>query len=133
MYPFDDTHITRTRLSTESFTYKVILLRFAVCLGEPYSVHFYEPRYRLLIAEVMRDYSDEAKHGGHIGNHNPPCFVHANRGPLAPTTPATLVQVVRCEMFPDGRADVVLLPKAVRCVARVCVDEYGLTCGCFVR
>ena len=83
-----------------------------MCLGEPYELHFYEHRYRLLIADVMRGYPEEAKHGGHI--QNPPCFVHANRGPLAPTTPATLVQVVRCEIFPDGRADVLLMPTAVR-------------------
>ena len=59
----------------------------------------------------MRDYPEEAKHGGHI--KNPPCFVHANRGPLAPTEPATLVEVVRGDIFEDGRADVMLMPKAV--------------------
>lgn len=83
-----------------------------MCLGEPYELHFYEPRYRLLIAEVMRDHPEEAKQGGHI--ENPPCFVHANRG-CQETNPGTLVQVQRCEVFPDGRADVLLLPKAVRC------------------
>ena len=83
-----------------------------MCLGEPYELHFFEPRYRLLIAEVMKGYPESAKSGGRI--QNPPIFVHANRGPLAPTTPATLVEVVRCEIFPDGRADVVLMPKAVR-------------------
>lgn len=64
-----------------------------------------------MIAELMRHQPDEAKRGGRI--RNPPVFVHANRGPLAPTTPATLVEVVRCEIFEDGRADLLLLPKAV--------------------
>jgi hypothetical protein len=73
-----------------------------------------------MIANLMRDYPEQAKRGGRI--HNPPVFVHANRGPLAPTTPATIVEVVRCEIYPDGRADVQLLPKAVSCVCvRVCV------------
>lgn len=95
--------------------YVCIGLRFSittVCLGEPYSLHFFEPRYRRLIADILCDYPDEARHGGHI--RDPPYFLHANRGPLAPTTPATLVQVVRCEMFADGRADVILMPTAVR-------------------
>ena len=82
-----------------------------MCLGEPYELHFYEPRYRMLIAQVMQDYPEEAKNGGHIAN--PPVFVHANRG-LSPTMPATLVQVMRCEIFPDGRANVQLMPQAVR-------------------
>lgn len=93
-----------------------LLRHTTVCLGEPYSLHFFEPRYRYLIAEIMRDFPEEAKHGGRIDN--PPCFLHANRGPLAPTTPVTLVQVIRCEMFPDGRADVLLMPTAVSFVQR---------------
>jgi len=82
-----------------------------VQLGEPYALHFFEPRYRLLIAEVMRDQPNTAKNGGRVQGDDA-MFIHANRTPLAPTTPATLVQVIRCQMYPDGRADVVLVPKA---------------------
>ncbi|KAL7562405.1 hypothetical protein ACA910_007726 [Epithemia clementina (nom. ined.)] len=82
-----------------------------VALGQPYSLHFFEPRYRMLIAEVMKDQPLDAKRGGRIVGDST-LFIHANRGPLAPTTPATLVQVLSCEIFEDGRANVVLLPVA---------------------
>ena len=82
-----------------------------VALGQPYSLHFFEPRYRVLIAEVMKHQPEEAKRGGRIVGDSA-VFIHANRGPLAPTTPATLVQVLSCEIFDDGRANVVLLPIA---------------------
>jgi hypothetical protein len=77
-------------------------------IGEPYGLHFFEPRYRLMIAEVMQHQSLEARRGGKI--HGDALFIHANRSPLAPTSPAVLVQVQRCEVYPDGRADVVLVP-----------------------
>eukprot|EP00522_Entomoneis_paludosa_P013851 CAMPEP_0172447676 /NCGR_PEP_ID=MMETSP1065-20121228/6941_1 /TAXON_ID=265537 /ORGANISM="Amphiprora paludosa, Strain CCMP125" /LENGTH=350 /DNA_ID=CAMNT_0013199039 /DNA_START=252 /DNA_END=1304 /DNA_ORIENTATION=- len=87
-----------------------------VTLGEPYGLHFFEPRYRALIAQVMKDQPPEAKCGGRVlmgqDNASDPIFIHANRGPLEPTTPATLVRVQRCEIFPDGRANVELLPIA---------------------
>lgn len=80
-------------------------------LGEPYGLHFFEPRYRLLISEVMQAQPTAARHGGRLAGELA-YFVHANRTPLAPTTPAVLVRVLRCDLYPDGRADVVLLPTA---------------------
>jgi hypothetical protein len=77
-------------------------------IGEPYGLHFFEPRYRLMIAEVMQHQLPEARRGGKV--HGDALFIHANRSPLAPTSPAVLVQVQRCEAYPDGRADVVLVP-----------------------
>mmetsp|Transcript_12206 Transcript_12206/g.15957 ORF Transcript_12206/g.15957 Transcript_12206/m.15957 type:complete len:301 (+) Transcript_12206:149-1051(+) len=82
-----------------------------VNIGEAYGLHFFEPRYRLLIAEVMKYQPETAKRGGPIVG-NDCLFIHANRGPLAPTTPATLVKVIKCDIFRDGRADVELLPVA---------------------
>jgi Lon protease-like protein len=86
----------------------MFIMRGNVQLGEPYALHLFEPRYRLLIAEIMRTQSDSARRGGRVSPDVQ--FIHANRGPLAPTTPAVLVQVQRCEMYADGRADVVLMP-----------------------
>lgn len=79
-------------------------------LHVPYGLHFFEPRYRLLISEVMRGQPSEAIQNGHV---NGDCFfIHAHMEPLAPTTPAAIVQVSRCHIFPDGRADVLLVPVA---------------------
>jgi len=80
-----------------------------VQLGEAYTLHLQEPRYRRLIAHVMKDQPEEAIMGGRI--HSPVSFLHANRNSLAPKTPAVLVQVVRCHIHADGRADVTVLPQ----------------------
>jgi hypothetical protein len=83
-------------------------------LGHPYGLHFFEPRYRRLIADVMAPFPVEARQGGPITceeGQNPPVFIHANVHPVMRSSPAFLVQVVRCRIYPaDGRADVFLLP-----------------------
>lgn len=79
-------------------------------IGEPYALHFFEPRYRFLIAELMVTQSESARRGGRVAGDVH--FIHANRAPLGASTPAVLVQLQRCECYPDGRADVVLLPVA---------------------
>lgn len=90
----------------------VFLMQGQVALGQTYALHFFEYRYRLLIAAVMRDQPHEARHGGPLAADLPPaCFIHANRSsPLEPAEPAVLVRVVQCQIYPDGRADVLLLP-----------------------
>lgn len=86
----------------------------SITLGEPYGLHFFEPRYRRLIAEVMRPFPASAKQGGPIEcaeGQSPPIFIHAFSHPLTRNSPAVLVQVIRCGIHPrDGRADVFLLP-----------------------
>lgn len=86
----------------------------SISLGEPYGLHFFEPRYRRLIAEVMRPFPASAKQGGPIEcteGQSPPVFIHAFSHPLTRNSPAVLVQVIRCGIHPrDGRADVFLLP-----------------------
>ena len=79
-----------------------------VALGQEYSLHFFEPRYRLLMAQIMRHQPAAARNGGPI--RDAVYFLHANRAPLERTTPAVLVQVRQCQIYSDGRADVVLLP-----------------------
>jgi hypothetical protein len=80
-----------------------------VVLGEAYTLPISEPRYRCLIAEVMKDQPAEALAGGPVQGE--PIFLHANRNPLAPKTPAVLVQVVRCQLHADGSADIICMPR----------------------
>ncbi len=79
-----------------------------VTMGQPYTVHFFERRYRLMIQLLMANQPDSAKQGGPLSSNV--TFVHANRAPLQCPLPAVLVRIVQCQMHPDGRADVVLLP-----------------------
>lgn len=86
-----------------------------VLLGGSYRLHMFEPRYRLLVAELLRGYPEEARQGGLIASEGRPApiFVHANRNPFGASSPACLVQMVRCNISPrDGTADVMLLPIA---------------------
>jgi hypothetical protein len=84
-----------------------------VRLGHTFGLHFFEPRYRLLIAEVMRGWPELARHGATIvarADGRFPTFVYAHVAPLAPGTPACLVQVRQCVIHRDGSADVLLVP-----------------------
>jgi hypothetical protein len=90
------------------FTGPVFIMGGYLPLDEPYALHLFEPRYRILLADVMRDQPESAKSGGAIVGT--PYLIHANRTPLVPTTPALLVQLLSCTMYPDGRADVLLVP-----------------------
>lgn len=81
-----------------------------IALGQSYSLHLFERRYRTLIAQVMQGQPEQARSGGRLLAGDPVYFLHANRAPLEPTTPAVVVRVLQCQMHPDGRADVVLLP-----------------------
>lgn len=88
-----------------------------IALGQAYSLHFFEPRYRLLIAEVMQGQPQAALNRSPLTT--PAYFVHANHGPLEPTIPAVMVRVVQCQMYPDGRADVLLQPERYVWIERV--------------
>jgi hypothetical protein len=92
-----------------------------VQLGESYTLHISEPRYRLLISQVMKDQPPEAFAGGPVAGEV--MFLHANRNPLAPKTPAVLVQLVRCQMHADGSANVILLPRHYVWIEQVWVKK----------
>lgn len=107
-------------------TYPVFYMTGAVRLGRDIGLHFFEPRYRLLIAEVMQDWPVSARQGGTIATLTQgrnrgrlPTFVYAHMAPLAPTTPACLVQVRQCVIHPDGSADVLLTPVSYVWIERV--------------
>lgn len=95
------------------FTGPVFFMSGHVQLGHPYTLHMYEPIHRSLIREVMatQTFPEFALSGGRVESDKA-TFVHANRIPSTPTTPAVLVQVLQCRVLPDGRSDVTLLPVA---------------------
>lgn len=106
----------RTVLNTSiRFQGPIFYMQTYIKLGEPYGLHFFEPRYRRLIAEVMQPYPESFRRGEPIEleeGQSPPIFIHAHQY-LSLDTPACLVQVLRCGINPnDGRADVYLLPIA---------------------
>ena len=102
--------------TTIRITGPVFCMYHPVKLGEPYGLHFFEPRYRRLIADVMAPFPDQARQGGAIEcepGQSPPVFIHVHGQPVTRSAPACLVQVIRCRIYPgDGRADVFLLPIA---------------------
>lgn len=112
-----------THLALEQNTYRSIFqrltrdyLRFTaplfhmlgqVQLGHSFGLHFFEPRYRHLIATVMRGYESQ---GEPLEEEEGPTFLYAHTSPLAPMAVACVVQVQRCHIYPDGSADVTLVP-----------------------
>mmetsp|Transcript_40940 Transcript_40940/g.46511 ORF Transcript_40940/g.46511 Transcript_40940/m.46511 type:complete len:283 (-) Transcript_40940:37-885(-) len=99
------------------FTGPVFFMTDVIRLGQTFGLHFFEPRYRTLIAEVMRDWPESARQGEAINNtasptNSFPTFIYAHMAPLIPTTPACLVHVRQCIIHSDGSADVMLEPVA---------------------
>ena len=93
------------------FRSPVFAMRTILTIGEPYGLHLFEPRYRVLVAEVMRHQPASAREGGAMDpSRPPPLFIHAHLSPFAPNTPAMTVRILRCEVYPGGQADVILLP-----------------------
>lgn len=93
-------------------------------LGHAFGLHFFEPRYRILIAHVMKHFSVEAKSGGTIDPHNNlmnngkmPQFIYEHHPKLMRSAPAYIVEVKSCVIYQNGRADVILVP-----VAKVAIE-----------
>lgn len=92
-------------------------------IGQRYGLHLFEPRYRIMMHDLLQATGDpqSSSQGGSIrptiaernGMVTPPLLIHANLGSrLAPGENACLVQVVHCQMYEQGEADVQLLPVA---------------------
>lgn len=79
-------------------------------LGGRFALHFFEPRYRTLIAEVMAPLPASARMGKPISAEARPTFIYANRSRLSIGTIATIVEVIQCRIYQDGTADVMLEP-----------------------
>jgi hypothetical protein len=103
------------------FTGPVFLMPCPLRLGEMYELHLFEPRYRIMIQDLMDscENPEEATRGGQIrekrvdGMSRPPLLIHACQGSqLSPGEKACLVQVVWCRTYEYRTADVRLLPVA---------------------
>jgi len=94
------------------FTGPVFIMSGVVRLGEGIALHFFEPRYRLLVQRVLEGFSPEFRQGAPMDAATAPTFVYAHTAPFVPTTPAVLVRVQQCTVYPNGSADVVLIPTA---------------------
>jgi len=85
-------------------------------LGREINLHLFEPRYRLLIREAMRGRTSREKRGIEIddeGGKKPrPRFLFSFGVtlPLVSGDPAAIVELTRCRIFDDGRADVTIVP-----------------------
>lgn len=104
------------------FDAPVFIMPCRVRIGEPYGLHLFEPRYRIMVRDLMRECANpvEAANGEAIrigtsrdGVLTPPLLIHACLGSrLAPGEMACLVQIDRCNTYEYGTADVMLLPVA---------------------
>lgn len=84
-------------------------------LGQAWNLHLYEPRYRLMMSQIMQNRSSQDKNGGIIPNSRRPRFLFSSgiTTPLMPGDPIFAVEIVRCKMKSDGRAMVSILPVAI--------------------
>ena len=82
-------------------------------IGQPIGLHLFEPRYRLLIKEAMQGRSKYEKSGAPIGIEKPRpqfLFSYGVSLPLVCGDPAVIVELNRCRIYDDGRADVSIIP-----------------------
>jgi hypothetical protein len=85
----------------------IFAMRMNVELSERIHLHFFEPRYRLLINEVMRGRPIDELNMSRPTSNPRPRFLLACAGNLKA---AVVVEVEYCRIYVDGRADVVLVP-----------------------
>ena len=102
------------------FTGPVFAMPCHLTLGEIYGLHLFEPRYRLMVRDLLMEHCanpEEAARGGKIqprvvnGMSQPPLLLHACQpSRLREGELACLVQLVWCRTYEYGTADVRLLP-----------------------
>jgi len=96
------------------FTGPVFFMPGQVRLGCEFGLHLFEPRYRLLIEEVMEGEPQQYKEGVPILRSTRrifPQFLYGYHS-LEIGSPACIVQVRQCRIYRDRRADVILVPVA---------------------
>ena len=105
------------------FSGPIFYMNGAYQMGEPIRLHFFEPRYRRLIRDVMANWPPEARSGERIEpiDGEMPKFVLVDDNVIQTMMPAFLVQVEHCVVYRDGRADVFLVPVEMVELHRFCV------------
>ncbi len=102
------------------FEAPVFMMPCQLSIGEIYGLHLFEPRYRVMVHDLIMGCENpmEAANGGKIrigiqdGVRQPPLLIHACLGRAAPGELACLVQLIWCQIYEHGTADVRLLPVA---------------------
>jgi len=102
------------------FDAPVFMMPCQLQIGEPYGLHLFEPRYRVMVHDLIMGCENplEAANRGTIrygrqdGVLQPPFLIHACLGFLAPGELACLVQLIECHTYEHSSADVRLLPVA---------------------
>ena len=121
------------------FTSPLFYMPDDIQLGQEFGIHFFEPRYRLLISEVMAPYPDHYRNGEPItpnrnnSNDNDdndtddedvdefsyPTFIYAHKSPLKTGSSVVLVEVRQCVIHHNQTADVFLMPKTLARIEHV--------------
>jgi hypothetical protein len=93
------------------FVGPVFVMAGDVVLGQSFGLHMFENRYRYMIRSIMSQQKLQRRGNKNGETKNAPVyFIHANRGNVRRSEMAVLVQVIHCEIYPDGRADIVVVP-----------------------
>jgi hypothetical protein len=117
-------YLYRTVLNTQlRQILPVFIMNGDVVLNEPYGLHLFEYRYRYMMLNLMRQHTNRVRQGNanygsptstatraQLLQQYPMYFVHANRGNVRRSEMAVIVQVLQCDIHPDGRADIVVKP-----------------------
>jgi len=131
------------------FTSPLFYMPDNVQLGNEFGLHFFEPRYRLLIADVMAPYPNHVNgrpiriksnngsaHDDNIDSDDSdddnfelpssyPRFIYANKSPLKRGTTACIVQVKQCVIHANATADVYLNPVSYAKIEHVWVRPHS--------
>mmetsp|Transcript_21758 Transcript_21758/g.32238 ORF Transcript_21758/g.32238 Transcript_21758/m.32238 type:complete len:295 (+) Transcript_21758:122-1006(+) len=77
-------------------------------------LHFFEPRYRSLIWDLMEPFPNDFRAGripnAENGISDPPNFLFAHRSPLTPGVVACIVHILHCNINPNGTATLEVVP-----------------------
>jgi len=81
-------------------------------LGYVFQLHLFEPRYRLLIKEVMAGRPASENNGMRISSLPKPTFLFCyGPQPIKPGSPGCIVEIRRCVLQYNGTAEILVVPK----------------------
>jgi hypothetical protein len=105
----------------------VVYMPGQVAMGQDYELRFVEYRDRITVAEILKQSSNNSSSSSTAAGTvpSPMYFIHANRSPLEPTIPAVMVQMLHCEMLPDGSVHVQVRPVHYVWLERIWVERHN--------
>lgn len=94
-------------------TFPMFIMRDnSITIDASYGLHFFEPRYRLMMIEIMQPYPKGYSFGLPCNCLRKPQFFYAFKGRVNPGSEVAVVEVEQCFTHPDARADVLLTIKS---------------------